>query len=356
MLSGMREVVYGDVLPRQGLFFLAGDIGGTNSNFGILETSGKPRLVVSFHVKSQLITDYTQLTQELCAYIKNTYDIIIQDACFGAAGIVSENRHYVKPTNLAVVLDAHAIKKAAGLRTFLLINDFEAVALGLDFIAPGAIIVVNRGKPRGHAHKACIGAGTGLGKVALFWNNAAKCYVPVASEGGHADCAGQTADDVEFFNFSKSIRNTESPVSWEDVLSGNGIAALYQFLGTQKNYPETEISKEIAHNRFEPDKISLYSKEDLRCKDTFLLYARFYARCAKNFALETLALNGLYIAGGIAAKNISIFHNPLFMEEFKKCGKYGTLLSEVPVYVIADYDISLYGAYEFMRLHNLGIL
>ena len=215
--------------------------------------------------------------------------------------------------------------------------------------------MINKGKNRDHAHKACIGAGTGMGKAALMWNNGAKRYIPIASEGGHSDCSGQSAADIRLFEFIKNITKQET-VSWENVLSGSGIQYIYQFLGTERAYPETEMSKEIAEHRFEPDKISLFSKEDLRCNDTFLLYARFYARCAKNFVLDVLALNGIYIAGGIAAKNISVFHNPVFMEEFKKNGKHSKLLSEVPVYVIADYTISLYGAFEFMRLHDQNIL
>ena len=82
------------------------------------------------------------------------------------------------------------------------------------------------------------------------------------------------------------------------------------------------------------------------------MYARFYARCAKDFALNALAVGGVYIAGGIAAKNLPMFELPAFMKEFVNCGKQQALLQEIPVYVITDYNVSLYGAAQYMILEN----
>ncbi len=356
MIETLREVFYVDLIPSEGTFFLAGDIGGTNSNFGIFEITGQPKLLVSLHVKSQTVKDYTEFTKNLCDYIKSHYNIVFKEACFGAAGIVAENRLYVKPTNLTIAIDAVAIKKITGIPYILLINDFEAVSLGIELINPKDIITVNAGKPRQRYNKACIGAGTGMGKSALFWHHHFKRYLPLASEGGHADCAGQTEQGLALFDFIKKENNMSCPVSWENVLSGYGIAHMYKFLRTRKNYRTTEITKIIAEMRFDPDKISHYAHEDEACRDTFLLYSQFYARCAKNFVLDVLALNGIYIAGGIAAKNVSIFHDPVFMTEFKACGKHSELLSDVPVYVIADYNVSLYGAVKFIELHQQEVL
>ena len=77
-----------------------------------------------------------------------------------------------------------------------------------------------------------------------------------------------------------------------------------------------------------------------------------YARFAKTFALDALATGGLYIAGGIAAHNVPLFESETFINEFLSCGKQKVLLSMIPIYVIADYNVSLYGAAEFMRLED----
>ena len=358
MLPMLREVSYHE--PVAGKFFLAGDIGGTNSNFGILDTRNEhPKLLFSFHVKSKDVDDYTNFIAELSDYIKDKYNIYFQRACIGAAGVVAENRALVTPTNLKKIIDAKAIAAKAGFEKVVLINDFEAVALGVDHINTKDLININRGKIRSYAHKACIGAGTGMGKSALLWNRYFQRYLPIASEGGHADCVGQTMQEMSLFNAIKQERNTQCDgnVSWEEVLSGAGIQRIYRFLEKTGSYVPDVCSLEIQKNGFKPDSISHYAHygENL-CVDTFLMYARFYARCARSFVLDVLALNGIYIAGGIASKNIELFLNPIFLQEFMQCGRQEELLRDVPIFVVADYNVSLFGAAAFMSLYDQGII
>jgi glucokinase len=356
MLPNLREVAYRNPVPH-GNFFLAGDIGGTNSNFGIMDIHNQhPKLLVSLHVKSKDVEDYPTFIADLCAYIKDTYQITFSRACIGASGVVTENRAAAKPTNLDKLIDAQAIAAKANLEKVVLINDFEAVALGIDYVDAKDLVVVNKGKFRPYAHKACIGAGTGFGKAALLWNNHFQRYLPISSEGGHADCAGQTDQEIALFAMIKQEEHCDS-VSWEDILSGSGLQRIYRFLNKTGSYTADACSLEIQKSGLQPDFISRYAKTgDSLCVDVFLMYARFYARCAKNFVLDMLALNGIYIAGGIAAKNVELFFNPVFLHEFMQCGRQAALLRDVPIVVVADYNVSLFGAAAFMALYDQGIL
>lgn len=354
-----REVVYQKDFQAGIRCLLGGDIGGTNSNFGVFEMRGtQPILLFSLHAKSQEVTDYAALLRDVIDHCKIGYGIILEEACFGAAGIIMQDHAVVKPTNLAVTIDARAIMKMTGLKQLFLINDFEAVALGIDYIDPKDLVVINHGEQdHNRMQKACIGAGTGMGKSALVWSKHFKRYLPIVSEGGHADCAAQTDIESKLCAFVQAeAGRKESPVSWEDLLSGIGIRRIYQFLGAQQTYPETEIAREIAQHGFQPDLISAYAQQDARCKATFDIYTTLYARCAKNFVLDLLALNGLYIAGGIAAKNIELFKQKAFLDEFIKCNKHSAILQEVPIFVIADYNVSLYGAVAYLDLKQQGIL
>lgn len=337
-------------------YILTGDIGGTNSNFGLfaMNDTRKPLLCASFHLKSKTVTDYHTVLRALLTHIKHSWGITIEKSCWGVAGFITHDRSRVQPTNLKIALDAQAIREGTSVDTLILINDFEAVGLGIDYIAPSDIITVNTGIPQPYAQKGCIGAGTGLGKTALLWNKRVQQYLPLASEGGHADCSAQTEEEYGLFTFMHAEKNRVCPISWEEVLSGDGISVIYRFLGTRKNYRVTAVSEEIRITGFKPDLISRYAHEDPRCFDTFVLYTTFYARCAKNFALDMLTLNGMYIAGGIAAKNIALFKSDYFRDEFYKCGKLHELLRNIPLFVIADYTISLYGAAAFMTLHDEG--
>jgi glucokinase len=352
-----HEVMYVDHFEREYPFFLAGDIGGTNSNFGLFSlVPERPVLVLSLHYKSKEISDFTQFMKEVVDYLASQYDLTFDSACLGAAGIVFPHRVSARPTNLSLEINTNQIKKVTGLKDLFLINDFEAVALGIELLAPKSIVPLNQdAKYHKHANRAFIGAGTGLGKGMLLWHRDAKRYLPLASEGGHADAVFHSEKE---FALGRFIHDTyvKCPVSWEMVLSGAGIQKIYHFLGTLNAYPETQYSREIAEKDFDPDRISFYADHDPKSKDTFDMYRTFYARACKNFVLEALALDGIYIAGGIAAKNRGLFFDPLFMEEFVKCGKQSKQLQEIPVLLITDYNVSLYGAVVAAQLRKKGEL
>ena len=314
----LKEVTYVDKIPHSGFLVLAADIGGTNSNFGVCNIEhGDITLVLSVHTKSKEITDFPAVVDEVLQFFKTNHGIEIKNACFAAAGVVSPARDYSKPTNLDFVVDAKHILEATPLDSAVIINDFEAVGYGIDRIAKKDLIAVNEGDRREQASRAIIGAGTGLGKGILGWNYSINGYLPIPSEGGHADFPVYDEKELALINYMRDELGDSYPVSWEDVLSGNGIKRIYNYLGITGSYEETKYTKEIAESNG-PDKIFKYHKEDKRCGDTYEWYGKFYARCAKDFALETLALNGLYIAGGIAAKNLPLFQRPEFMQEFTR--------------------------------------
>lgn len=345
-----KEVRYTKESLKEKKCMLVGDIGGTNSNFGVFSFNHPSKLVYSLHVKSKDITDFTSLVQDVVDYVASTYGLTIVNSCFGAAGVVAELRDVAKPTNLLITIDAKKIKEKTGIPHVVLINDFEAVAYGIDRIAKKDVVLINEGMARAYANKAVIGAGTGLGKGIMGWDERLKSYMPIPSEGGHADCAVQYQWELDLLNFIKKEYNIVCHISWEDILSGKGIGRIYSFLGNIGTYPETEYSKKIASNGLHPDIIFFSRKLDKRCEDTFKFFAIFYGRCAKNFALDALSLGGMYIAGGIAAHNVELFKTPEFMNEFINCGKQRDLLTNVPLYVITDYNVSLYGAAHYLEV------
>jgi len=57
-----------------------------------------------------------------------------------------------------------------------------------------------------------------------------------------------------------------------------------------------------------------------------------------------MATGGLYITGGIASKNKEIFKSKEFLDEFENAYKRFDLLKKIPIYIVINYDVSLYGA------------
>jgi glucokinase len=347
-----REVKYVDEIPRNSTCIMVGDIGGTNSNFGFFRFSDHTfKLLLSIHVKSALITDFSLLVADLVAYVKKNYQITVTQSGFAAAGIVSKTLDHTKPTNLNFVIDAQEILAKTKLKCAFVVNDFAVIGYGLDFINPKDLVLVNRGNAVPHANMAILGAGTGLGKSIMHWNRYVGRYVPIDSEGGHADFAAQNELELDLCAYIKKTEGFSCSISWEDVLSGFGIERIYRFFHTRNQQVQSATS--IGEKGPKPDEIFNSRTQDIHAWHTFELYTKIYARCAKNFALDALALGGVYIAGGIAAKNLPMFELDIFMQEFVNCGKQQKILKNIPVYVITDYNISLYGAARYMQLEAM---
>ncbi len=340
------DKIYTAIAPGRELIFVA-DIGGTNSNFGLCSVeNGIAQLHYALHIKSHYIQDIIQTLGEVIEHINARFSLNVTRGCIAAAGLVTQKNSFCKLTNLNISIDANKVLESTTLKELRLINDFIAVGYGIESLEPQDIVQVLPGAPELHLNRAIIGAGTGLGKTMLLWSHTWKRYVSLASEGGHADFAAQYEQELSLVEFIRKQLGGSGTVSWEHVLSGSGIVTIYNFLGTIKSYQRSSHAQKILKTEQElhPDQIFALKADDPQCKETYELYIRFYARCAKNTALEALALNGLYIAGGIAAKNITMFSHLIFAQEFLDNHKQRSILEKVPVYVITNYEVSLYGA------------
>jgi glucokinase len=348
----LREVIYVDQVPHKAHCLLAADIGGTNSNFGFFKRHNDQYILLfSLHAKSQEIINFVDLVTQVIAHARDTYAITVTHSCFAGAGIVSQERDYCKPTNLNFAIDAREIASNTALHCVTVANDFEVIGYGISKIAAQQVVPINSGTHYNHATQGIIGAGTGLGKCSLFWDKHAKRYIPQPSEGGHADFAAQEPLEYDLIEFIRHEEQKTCTISWEEVLSGMGITRMYHFFRRRNN--NVVFDPVVAQNGLHPDLIFEYRDRDEHCAHTYALYQRLYARCAKNFALDILALGGLYVAGGIAAHNLALFQEPNFINEFVNCGKQQDVLRQIPITVVTDYNVSLYGAVVYMELEGL---
>lgn len=351
-----KEIVYARKIPAGRDFVLVGDIGGTNTTLAVLrEHNKKAELLVSFHYQSQEITNFTLVVKEVLEHIHKKYSLGVSRACFAAAGLVSPDRLRCNLTNVNWGVNATEIQKKTDLPVVILINDFEAIGYGIGTVGKKSISTVKKGVARPKKPKVILGAGTGLGKSIMLWNSQLKRYRPLPSEGGHADAVIENKKELQLAEFIKK-RNKCEKVEWEHLLSGRGIQNIYHFLLKNKTYTNTKYTHKIRKSRYDPALIAQYHHNDKRCKDTMGIFVRLYARCAKNFALETLALGGVYLAGGIAAGNLELFKHQTFKNEFCLSGTQAALLANIPVYVITDYKISLYGTAVAIQLHKKGAI
>lgn len=333
------------------------DVGGTNTNLGVAGVKDNSlKFLFSLSFKSKELNSLIPAVSETLTYASNKYDIVVEDSCIGAAGVVSPSQEYVKLTNVAWDVNSEELVQKTPLKSAVIINDFQTIGYGINLLDcknPNDIFIVKSEQKKNQkmATKSILGAGTGLGKSILTYDEHFDAYIPIPSEGGHSDFPARNSFELELTDFIKKFRNISQPVTYEELLSGRGIESIYMFLKQSGKFIESQYSTEIERSNDKAATISKYRKDDELCAETFKLFTKFYGRCAKNFVLDSLSVGGLYIAGGIAAKNKDIFTTNDFLSEFEDAYRRSEVLKETPIYVINNYDVSLYGAC-FAAMYN----
>ena len=77
------------------------------------------------------------------------------------------------------------------------------------------------------------------------------------------------------------------------------------------------------------------------------LWISIYGAEAGNLALKLMATGGVFLGGGIAPKIVSKLSGPLFMQAFVSKGRLQPLLESIPVKVITNDKIALFGAARY---------
>ncbi len=333
---------YSNNIPENAELIIGADVGGTNTNICVAyEKNGKPELIFSFHYRTQTISTIVYPLKEVIRYAEMKYKKKPVKACIAGAGPVNKERGHCKLTNAEWDLDVKEIKKHTPLKEVMLINDFEAIGYGVNLLTKKEIKTLKKGKEKEGA-KTVIGPGTGLGKAILVKSKSKNIYKPIASEGGHVSFPAQDIDDLELLESTRQeLRDTPD---YEDFLSGQGVIRIYEYLINKKKYPDTKYRQEISVSTKKELLIAKYYNKDSACSDTFKWLTKLLARCAKNYALETVSTGGVYLAGGIAINNKENISKGVFEKEFIDNRKMKSMLKEIPVYIVLNYDISLKGA------------
>jgi glucokinase len=186
-----------------------------------------------------------------------------------------------------------------------------------------------------------IAAGTGLGEGVLVWDG--ETHRPTPSEGGHCDFGPRDALEDELHLW---LRARYGHVSYERILSGAGLADVYRFLAdTGRGHANADVAARFA-SEADPAPVVSDAALDGSCDRAALAldrWIRVYGAEAGNVALKALALNGVWIAGGIAPRVAPAFDDR-FIEAFRDKGRLRPLLESIPVRLVLDDRVALWGA------------
>ncbi|MEO0969038.1 MAG: glucokinase [Cyanobacteria bacterium J06639_18] len=335
---------------------LAGDTGGTKTILRLVEVSPDLELKTIYEERypSQDFPDLVPMVKQFIAEAgKSTaQEVTPEKACFAIAGPVTNNT--AKLTNLAWFLDGERLQEDLGIARVSLINDFAAVGYGILGLTKEDLFTLQAGKPNPEAPIGIIGAGTGLGQGFLVKQK--DIYQVFASEGGHSDFAPRNELEFQLLKYLMDKHDIQR-VSVERVVSGLGIAAIYQFLRDRKMQRESpDIAQMIrsweeqagqTEKSVDPGAVigtAALEKRDRISEQTMQIFIEAYGAEAGNLALKLLPYGGLYVAGGIAPKILPLLQEGSFLLNFTQKGRMRSILTDIPVHIILNSQVGLIGA------------
>lgn len=320
------------------MHLIVGDVGGTHARLALARTDGEQVSLLRERVYPS--RDYPDLGSLLAAFLRDLPRVAIGWACIGVAGPVHQNRSRI--TNLPWVLDGATLADEVGLPGVNLLNDLEAAAWGLDTLDDAGLITLYPGEPSAHGNQAVIAAGTGLGEAGRIW--CAGGYRPFASEGSHGDFAPGNALGYSLHQWL--ARRYGGHVSWERVVSGPGLVNLHAFLRESDGRPAPDWL-ELAMQEGDPAgaiATAAQAQGDPVCVEALDLLIHYFGAEAGNHALKLMATGGVYLTGGIAPKIAARFAAAGFLDAFFAKGRMRELMRRMPVHLVTDGNLALYGA------------
>ncbi len=329
---------------------LAGDIGGTNTTLALVQTAnGRYEVLGNERYASKELSSIS----EAIARARRTFGAEqwqrVDRCCLCAAGPTDGNRS--RMSNLSWEIDGDRVQQELNVPTRV-INDFSGICYGIPVLyrqSPEQFVAIPHSDgslpaPDGSVI-AVVGAGTGLG-LGFLTRLPDGTVTAHPSEGGHSDFAPFDEETLALWSFVAS--RYDAPPGAECFLSGQGIINIFDYAvetGGSPNRTVHQILQLEPHDR--PARIAANANRDQTCHRTMDIFVRIYARFSASAALHFFATGGLFLAGGIAARNRELFlqHNR-FMSTFEMNYKASIrpLLKRVPVSIVADYSVSLYGA------------
>lgn len=305
---------------------LIGDIGGTHSRLA-LAGAGISKVKVydnaGFPGLDAVIEDYLR-----------GLDAAERPASAALAVASPVGGDQVRLTNLGWGFSIKDYRRRFGFNALHVLNDFAAAALAIPALGNDDVVAVGGGEAVPGRPVGIIGPGTGLGVAALVPSG--DTWIPVAGEGGHVTLPPATDEEDRIIT---TLRRRRGHVSAERLLSGSGLALLYQVLaGAEAGLPAPEAITRLALSGEDPLAV--------RALDHFLA---MLGTVAGNLALTLGAQGGIYLAGGILPKLAARLQDSLFRQRFADKGRYRGYLEAIPTLLITRDNPALLGLKRYLE-------
>lgn len=316
---------------------LVGDIGGTNTRFGIAHRDAAGHVAIESYLKHPG-DDFPTLMEAIESYLSGTEET--PDAVsLAVAGPIQEGQ--VRLTNRDWQISEDEICTLPGIASAKLFNDFAAMARSAPEMNAQDFDVVHDGIANQEAPILVAGPGTGFGVGYVV--PIGESWRVLNTEGGHVAYAPQTEIEAEILAI---LQKSYDYVSVELVASGSGLIPVHKAVCQRHRVDYVPLPPaDIKH---------LAERGDIICQEVCDIRSAATMGALGDLVLSGGARGGVVIAGGVAERMIDQYRKPEAMARFFDKGARKNYLKDIPIRLLTNHLAPLIGAAAlFMDTHNV---
>jgi glucokinase len=320
---------------RSQVLGLVADVGGTHIRFGIA-VGGTAAAPVHVHcVRRYPVRAHESLSHAAHHYRTATPGVPagLLRAAVAVAGRVEPDR--VQLTNSAWSFSPRALSEAQRFEHLHVVNDFEAVGHAVGALRTADLQPIGTQRlslPLSNGVCAIVGVGTGLGVGGVVANGDA--FTVLATEGGHASFAPTSERGIDVLRW---LRKKYGRVSAERVLSGAGLANLYQALSEIEGLHVPELSAAEITTR-------ATNGSDAVSVEAVGMFCELLGSFAGDLALTLGAWSGVLISGAMLQHFERDMLERRVRSGFEYKGRFTPAMRAVPLESISHPHVELLGA------------
>lgn len=280
---------------------LVADIGGTNARFALVA----PDSGELAELQVLPVDDFADFAAALDAYLSSgsRHDSggSISSAAIAAAG--PRDGDMISLTNSPWKIVAGDISKTLGGARVRLLNDLEAVALGIPHLAAEEVEAIAPGQmPEQALPMLAVNLGTGFGAAVAVPTE--QGWITLGTEAGHMSLIPATPGEDALIRAVHTV---------EGAFSGPGYIRLFRL----------EVQK---------DGKPIHPALDEVVSEQRQLYSRMFGRFVGDLVLATGAWGGVWFSGGVISDFHHIFDRDAFLRAFYRKGPMSARMERVPVF------------------------
>lgn len=272
----------------------------------------------------------------------------LASACFAVAGPVQQGQAHL--TNLDWVMDQQQLARSLGTSAVEVINDIAVLVYGLPHLQPAMAVELQAGEPQPGGTVAILGLGTGVG-MAMGISTPTGLY-SCPSEGGHQEFSPCNTREWQLKQWLLADLGLER-LSVERVVSGTGLGHIGRWLLSTHPGPHPLKAQLTNPTADLPERVAAAAAQgDVLCQDALVLWTEACGTAAANLLLTSLCTGGLWLAGGVTAKQLPQLRSPRFLRRLQRVGRLQPLAAQVPIHALIAPETGLFAAAQ--RAHQLA--